>query len=399
MAIEVPFVYEVETNVDYSAEEMNSDVLPKIEQAIGDGLLPILFDECAPDNAIPASNAPTDGSIMGITTAPPDLAIADSTASCSVAKTQPGNDCTVIEGILTIYVPQMGNNGTKQDNDALIMATQDAVREVMDSGVLDDGVVDDSIDCVTYGRDGRYKEPVVMLGTDKSNPDESGGGFPAVIAMAGSVVVIAAVLAIVGAKLRNRKDDDDEESSYYGKDGSCNDDDVSGFLDNATEIAERGRKTAYDLNPVAGGVWVDNESRASEATDDGIVVDPVAETANNAGDDNDATGGASKSFVAQPIETETPEETGAAESNHNSPDNHEDALNRIDAAMNSGEWSAVLSEAKNIAENDDNQSETSDVPSLGASDAGTDADDASEAVSEESNDETEIMSNKLNKIV
>ena len=389
----MPFVYEVETNVDYSSEEMNSEVLPKVEQAIGDGLLPIMFDECAADIAIPASNSPTDGCIMGITTAPPDRAITDSIASCSVTKTQPGNSCTVIEGILTIYVPPTNGTMTKQERDALIMATQDSVREVMESGVLNDGAIDESIDSVTYGKDGRYKEPVVMLGTDKSNSDEGGGGFPAVIAMAGGVAVIAAGLAIVGAKMRKQKDDDEEKSDIE------DDDDGSGFHDNPTEIAERGGKSAYDLNPVAGGEWASNGERANEEIDAGIIAEPVSENADNDGEDNNSHDGASTTFGAQP---ETPSESGLTESNPVSPSNHEEALNRIDAAMNSGEWSAVLSEAKNIAENDDSQSEISDVPSLGASEAESEASTANgddEDESEESIADTEVMSNKLNDIV
>ena len=391
----MPFVYEVETNVEYSAEEMNSDVLPKVEQAIGDGLLPILFDECAPDSAIATSmpSAPTDGSIMGITTAPPDLVITDSIASCSVTKTQPGNSCTVIEGILTIYAPPTNGTMTQQESDALIKATQDAVREVMESGVLNDGAIDESIDSVTYGKDGRYKEPVVMLGTDKSNSDEGGGGFPAVIAMAGGVAVIAAGLAIVGAKMRKQKDDDEEKSDIE------DDDDALGFHDNPTEIADRGGKSAYDLNPVAGGNWASNEDGTNEEIDAGIIAEPGSDNAGNDGDDNNSHGGASTSFGAQP---EIPDENGPTEANPISPSNHEDALNRIDAAMNSGEWSAVLSEAKNIAENDDNQSEISDVPSLGASEAESEAsvvDGGDEDESEESIADTEVMSNKLNDIV
>ena len=238
-----------------------------------------------------------------------------------------------------------------------------------------------------------------MLGTDKSNSDEGGGGFPAAIAMAGGVAVIAAGLAIIGAKMRNRKDDDEKESVDEEDDG-CSENDVSGFLDNATEIDERGGKSAYDLNPVAGGEWADK--RANEAIDAGIIAEPVSETADNDGDDNNANGGESTSFGAQPLENQTPRETGTVECNHVSPDSHEEALNRIDAAMNSGEWSAVLSEAKNIAENDDNQSEISDVPSLGASEAESEAsvvDGGDEDESEESIADTEVMRNKLNDIV
>ena len=120
------------------------------------------------------------------------------------------------------------------------------------------------------------------------------------------------------------------------------------------------------------------------------------------GDENNANGGESISFGAQPLENQTPRETGTVECNHVSPDSHEEALNRIDAAMNSGEWSAVLSEAKNIAENDDNQSEISDVPSLGASEAESEAsvvDGGDEDESEESIADTEVMRNKLNDIV
>ena len=47
MAMEVPFVYEVETNTELTPGQMNVFVLPKVEQVLGNELLPVLFDECA----------------------------------------------------------------------------------------------------------------------------------------------------------------------------------------------------------------------------------------------------------------------------------------------------------------------------------------------------------------
>jgi len=289
-------VYEVETAVEYSAGEMNGEILPQVEQALGDGLLPLMFDECAVsggasgrnggsstketagggatasgegvtgtgDNAGSGrSNPLTDGRIVGITTSPPDLAVTDADAICTTTQTRPGTSCTVVEGTLTIYAPTestqtpSGDGSQEQEEqiDVLIGAVQDAIQEVMDSGMLNDGAVDESIETVAYGRDGPYREPIVALGSgggESGTRGDTGIGFPVYIAIAGGAAAVAVALFIVGAKMRSRQN---EDKDYYdsgddeGFDGDEND--VSGFHDNPTEVAERGGKSMYDMSPVA----------------------------------------------------------------------------------------------------------------------------------------------------
>ena len=75
---------------------------------------------------------------------------------------------------MTVYVPQKDTDISETDNDVIIMATQDAIREVIESGMLDDGTIHESIESVSYGKDGPYQEPTVTLGTDKNEPNEGG---------------------------------------------------------------------------------------------------------------------------------------------------------------------------------------------------------------------------------
>ena len=382
VAIEVPFVYEIETSVEYSAEEMNSELLPKVEQAIGDGILPLIFDECASDDGGETSTfiSFVGENIMGITASPPDLAITDETASCSVIQPQFGNSCTVVEGIMTVYVPQKDADITEKDKDVIIMATQDAIQQVMESGTLDDGAIDESIESVSYGQDGPYQEPTVILGADENEPNEGRGGSLAYIGIAGGAVAVGAILAIVGAKMRSRQDEDEDSYGNDEDNENGSDHDISGFHDNPTEIADRGGKRTYDMEPVSGEDWAAVGTTAA-------VLASASDTGTSAAGDREETDNmhASETMESTPI----------------SP-HHEDALNRIDAALNSGEWSTVLTEAKNIAEDDEIQSERSDVPSLGASDAASEAsssDDDGEAEPDASVAKTDIVSKNLNNIV
>ena len=287
MAIEVPYVYEVETDMQFTPGQMNTFILPKVEQALGDELLPVLFDECViggggggaigrnsdqdtgdNTNGAGQSNPLADGSIVGITTSPPDLAVADAEAVCTATETESDNSCAVVEGILTVYVPMdsalasFGDDSEEKQAliDEIVSATQDVIRDTMESGALNDGVVDESVETVTYSRDGPYQEPIVALGTGEgeNTARANGGGFPIYIAIAGGAVAVGAALLIVGAKMRSRQNedkDDYDDSDESDEEGANDDNDMSGFHDNPTEVAERGGKRTWDMEPVAGEDW------------------------------------------------------------------------------------------------------------------------------------------------
>ena len=280
-------MYEVQTDVEFTPGQINAFILPKVEQALGDELLPVLFDECvigdrgggatgtnddqntAGDNANGAgqANPLADGSIVGIATSPPDLAVPDADEVCTVTETRPDNHCAVVEGILTVYVPvdsalaSFGDDSEERQAliDEIVIATQDAIRDTMESGALDDGAVDESVENVTYSRDGPYQEPIVAFGTGGGeNTSGNGIGPPIYIAIAVGAVAVGVALLIVGAKMRSRqnedKDDYDSDEDEDEEEGN-DDNDVTGFHDNPTEIADRDGKRTYDMEPVSGEDW------------------------------------------------------------------------------------------------------------------------------------------------
>jgi hypothetical protein len=269
LAVEVPFLYEVETSQEYSPAQLNSFVLPRVEQALGDQLLPVLFDECAADGRVrQPSNPLSDGSIVGITTSPPDLAVAESVAECTVTptRTRSSRSCAVVEGILTVYVP-LDNSALASFGDAaeereallaeVVDGTQDAVRRTMDGGALDGGAAGESVTAVAYRRDGPLLDPVVALsagggGGEASASTGADGDLPIYIAIAGGAVAVGAVLLIVGAKMRNRQEEDKGIDDSDDSDSEYDENDVSAFHDNPTEVAERGGKSTYDMDPMIG---------------------------------------------------------------------------------------------------------------------------------------------------
>ena len=320
MAIEVPFVYEVETDVEFTPGQMNAFILPKVEQALGDELLPALFDECVVgggsgggagamgrnNDAVDENDQSSplnDGSIVGITTSPPDMAISDADAICTVTETSPDNSCTLVEGILTVYAPMdsalasFGDDSEEKQAiiDEIVSAMQDAIRETMASGALNDGTVDESVETVTYSRDGPYQEPIVALGTGEGENTArgNGGGFPIYIAIAGGAVAVGAALLIVGAKMRSRQNEDKENyDSSDEDDEEANDNDVSGFHDNPTEVADRGGKRTWDMEPVTGEDWAAVGTTAAvlaSASDApaGVAEEEEEEEAEEKGDDEE----------------------------------------------------------------------------------------------------------------
>jgi len=234
-----------------------------VEQALGDQLLPVLFDECAADGRRQPSSPLSDSSIVGITTSPPDLAVSDAVAECTVTPARPGRGCTVVEGILTVYVPldsalaSFGDASEEREAllDEVVGAAQDAVRRTMDGGALDGGAAEESVTAVAYRRDGPLLDPVVALSAGGGGEASAGGGdgdLPLYIAIAGGAVAVGAVLLIVGARMRNRQEEDKGVDDSDDSDSEYDENDVSAFHDNPTEVAERGGKSTYDMDPMIG---------------------------------------------------------------------------------------------------------------------------------------------------
>ena len=278
MAIEVPFVYEVETNAEFPPGQMNVFVLPKVEEALGNDLLPVLFAECAAGGkdamtrklAFDDSNPLTEGSIVGMSNSPPDLVVSlDDGAVCTATQTRPGNSCTVVQGVITVYAPtdsalaSFGDDSEEKEAlmDEIVSSVQDTIRDAMESGSLNEGGAGESIQRVTYSRDGSYRKPVVALGTDGNNENTTSGAdgdLPIYVIVIISAVAVGAVALIVGTKIHNHRknEEEDYESAESDNEEEEKEDDeenhdVSGFHDNPTEVAERGGKSMYDMNLVA----------------------------------------------------------------------------------------------------------------------------------------------------
>lgn len=100
MRVFVNYFYEVETLPDTPASNMSSEILPKLEVAFIDALLPSLFDDCVIQGR---SRNLVDGTsnegMLGISAFPSDVV---TNAGCEEETN--GNNCVFVDGRLSLFV-------------------------------------------------------------------------------------------------------------------------------------------------------------------------------------------------------------------------------------------------------------------------------------------------------
>jgi len=250
--VEVPFAYEVETNSQYSAEEMNEIVIPNVETKLNERMLPSLFaNECLPfagmstdrgrgiDTSVGNGNG-LDGKVVGITSDPPDMTITNPNNGsvlepCSAAiPLRPGASCARVVGSLTLYVPSDSEHSNQSDD--IVSATQNVIRGVMDSGSLNNGEASAAVERVAYASDEQYLSPL-EVGAISTGDDggESRGGLPYYIAAACGAIALGGVLLILGITRRARRRDGDnaalDEIEEEGKEKEADRDDDREIVD------------------------------------------------------------------------------------------------------------------------------------------------------------------------
>jgi hypothetical protein len=211
-ALVVSFQYGVELTQDTSESELTSMLLPDLESALNDAILPTLFAACATNSTRRRSlSVPTYRqlltSIMGISTRPFDSVGAD--IPCL------GANCFGVQGTLTVFLAKNTTRRTLQEESHETMIRQ-ALRDDMDTGSFNN--VAESIINVTWiddGLDGSGEAPNPPPATNGENSNQSTSRDNSQVVgwtvSAGAVAFLVAVV-VVAARRRRRNNHDDESA-------------------------------------------------------------------------------------------------------------------------------------------------------------------------------------------
>jgi len=190
----IEFGYEMEFRDTADAEQ---DLIPKVEGAITDSILGLVFAECETSRRLRVSRRLE---VTGVSQNPEDLIMDD--VVCG--EIDDGNDCVVVSGALTLYASDAESAAALEDE------IIDAIKANMDSGELNK--VDDSIVRVTYTElqsDGDASKSI-----NDGNEQVGNNNTPVLVgALVAAGVVLAAVL---GVAYKRRSNDEDATISNFG---------------------------------------------------------------------------------------------------------------------------------------------------------------------------------------
>jgi len=248
----VSFGYELETTTvdDF---DLVQEVLPPLEAAFTNYLLPLLFEgECSDDDGVVASVSSSGSSLghrglrrlgqfVGISALPDDLPILD--VVCSKALKAEGNVCTVMLGELRLYLNEDRRLSVESDvKDALKEGMENnafnsAEERIVRVGYLDLASVDTSIQ-----------------GGGNGNPPSGGGGVNSILV--GFVVVAAAGTILIGVLFAYRRRSRNQQHNMAfplnsGFSSSLPDTPDSGASSKNSMIANRGTGLGQTENAAA----------------------------------------------------------------------------------------------------------------------------------------------------
>jgi len=215
-AVPVAYRYEVEFERQFDPEIVQNEIVPKLELALNEQLLPTLFDSCQLETDVIADSRrrlQTRGSpIVGISAARDDR-VFDSEDCESTRNSTDRGPCTPVLGDLTIYLDE------DEPMPAIEAATGAVLRLVefaMDRDALND--VDPAIRRVVFIPALGTPSPTPQVGAERSSDSsERIRGFPAIITFA--VLFLLAGLFMIYYGITRIKDDNDSQSkdeSYGG---------------------------------------------------------------------------------------------------------------------------------------------------------------------------------------
>jgi hypothetical protein len=209
----VSFQYAVELAEGTSESEFTSLLLPDLEIAMNDAILPALFVECSGNTttgtsrrrALPVRHRQLMETITGISVRPFDSIEAD--IECT------GSNCHGLLGILTIFISSTQQRQRSLQEDALASAVRMALKDSMDAGAFND--MSDSILSVSWVDDGLDETPVEKppppsTDDEDTSRDQSSGNNQVIgwtVAVGAAALLVVLVAAISRRRRRNNMDD------------------------------------------------------------------------------------------------------------------------------------------------------------------------------------------------
>jgi hypothetical protein len=202
----VSFNYAVELADGTSESEFTSLLLPDLEIAMNDAILPSLFPECATTNTtrrrVSTNHRQLIGTIVGISTRPIDSIESD--VVCT------GSNCHGLLGTLTIFISTAQRRRSLQE-ESHTTTVRTALKDSMDAGAFND--VAESIISVTWVDDGLDEVPVEKpppVTDDQTSNDQSSGKNQVIgwtVAVGAAALLVVLVAAITRRRRRNNSDD------------------------------------------------------------------------------------------------------------------------------------------------------------------------------------------------
>jgi hypothetical protein len=208
----VSFNYAVELVEGTSESEFKSLVLPDLEIAMNDAILPTLFPECsttARRRRVSFTNRHLMGTIAGISTRPFDSIEND--IECT------GNNCHGLFGALTVFISTTRRRSMQEASHTANV--RKALKDSMDNGAFND--VSESIISVTWVDDGLDETPVEKPppttddGNNTSSDRSSGNNEVIGWTVAAGAAAVFLVLVAAAAR-RRRRNNNDDQSAYEG---------------------------------------------------------------------------------------------------------------------------------------------------------------------------------------
>ena len=211
----VSFDYAVELAEGTSESEFTSLLLPDLEIAMNDAILPSIFPECATATTnrrrLSSNHRQLLGTIAGISTRPFDSI--ENEIECT------GSNCHGLYGTLTIFIRTRRRRRSLQEEESHTTAVRTALKDSMDAGAFND--VAESIISVTWVDDGLDETPVEKpppeTDDNESSTDRSAGNTQVIawtVSMGGAALLVVLIAAL--ARRRRRNNNDDDQSAIEG---------------------------------------------------------------------------------------------------------------------------------------------------------------------------------------
>lgn len=205
----VSFNYAVELAEGTSESEFTSLLLPDLEVAMNDAILPKVFPRCA-TNTTTRRRISTNqqrqlvGTIAGISTRPFDSVEID--IECT------GNNCHGLLGTLTIFISATQRRQRSLQDESHTTLVRTALKDSMEAGAFND--VAESIVSVTWVDDGLDETPVEKpppTPDDDTSRGQSSGKNQVIgwtVAVGAAALLVVLVAAITRRRRRNNGYDD-----------------------------------------------------------------------------------------------------------------------------------------------------------------------------------------------